>query len=98
MATMTAKRRKPVNLYQRTNGSWTANMRIAGVQQQKSSCTKDDALLWLARMQQRRIAGDYISTGETLGGLGDGESQRIREDARGGFASRRSPVRSRHAP
>ena len=48
------------NLYQRESGRWTAYLRLNGEQVQKTFRARDEALLWLARMEQKRVLQDEV--------------------------------------
>ena len=52
---------KRSNLHQRNSGSWLAHMRVNGTLHQKTFKQKDDALLWLARLEQKKALGETIT-------------------------------------
>ena len=52
--------RKRSNLHQRSSGSWLAHMRVNGTQHQKTFKQKDEALLWLARLEAKKALGQEI--------------------------------------
>jgi hypothetical protein len=54
------RRTRRSNLYQRSSGRWTAYLRLNGEQVQKTFRTRDEALLWLARMEQKRVLQDEV--------------------------------------
>jgi integrase len=52
--------RRRSNLYQRDSGRWTAYLRLNGEQTQKTFNTRDEAVLWLTRMEQKRVMNDEV--------------------------------------